>query len=141
MIKGTYIVFGERRRPAVITLSEAAFKLFYDRTMLTDRLEVAVEATFGRGFQTALPAWGASIDDQTRAIGPTLVDLAQSFRGPHQDEVRALCAALALKMPFQELAQRIDSRITRKPGSPPTQGASLQSVPPLKPSPAAGVAP
>ena len=124
--KGTFVVFGPEHEPVVITLSEPAFKLHYDREMIVSSAK-AVGATFGEGFETAVPAW----------VEASLEPLALGYEGAHQLRIRAICAALVLGMPLEELFRR-KTVVPPKPKSD-DDGAGARVVVPVSSPPPSGV--
>lgn len=124
--KGTFIAFGEERVPSVITLTEGEMRLFYDRAIIAD-LPNAVEASFGRGFCTALPAW------RQEALQP----IAEGYVGAHQHEIRGLCAAIILGITFADLHEGKVPAPRSAAGKPGLGGAKVPrpTAPPRKPSP------
>jgi hypothetical protein len=118
-----FVVFGEAMPPQVHLLTESARGLMDDRLRIADserKRHAAYAATFGTGAQFALPAWS---DDCMAAV-------AQHYTGPHQEQLRGLCAAIALGKPYgpnepgDERPSDGGTKVPRRPTKPrPTGGA------------------
>lgn len=124
----TYIVFGTEREPVLRLLTPPQVSLFYTRSMIVEDNRKAVAATFGAGFEWALPAWKEAHDG--------LMPIAQTYEGPHEMRLRAICAAVILEMPLEGLGarcQKLESTSDKRDG-----GARVPLVPPppVKPAPA-----
>lgn len=107
----TFVVFGEFEPPIVKLLTEGQVKLFSQRESVSDRAK-AIVATFGTGYQYALPAWSIECMEM----------IALRYEGPFQKELRGICAAIALGQPY----------------GPDIEGGLpilAQPTPPVKPSP------
>lgn len=89
----TFIVVGPVRKPVLRTLTPSRFQLWVDRHCLGGGA-AAASATFGAGFEVAIPAWDKE----------TLMPIAQSYGGAFEVEVRGLAACIVLGLdPDREL--------------------------------------
>jgi hypothetical protein len=124
----TFIVFGTEREPVLRLLTPPQVSLFYTRTMIVEDSRKAVAATFGAGFEWALPAW--------KEAHPGLMPIAQTYEGPHEMRLRAICAAVILEMPLEGLGRRCQkpARVSDKEDD----GYRVPLIPPapVKPAPA-----
>lgn len=125
--RGMFIVFGDDAEPIVRVLTEGEISLFYDRTSVAN-MTAAVAATFGKAYRTALPAWS----------NECLRDIAARYTGAHELQLRALCAAILLGMPFQELAEgKIPTPAQAASGKGRAAAVPNPTPAPRKPAPAA----
>lgn len=111
----TFVIFGSETPPAVKLLSDSAKRLFDDRYRVASDSSKAVAATFGHGYEYALPAWSKECMER----------IALEYVGPFQRELRGLCAAIALGRPFNPDTGDGGDQVEQKP------------VKPRKPSPSA----
>jgi hypothetical protein len=121
-----FVVFGAEREPDLRLLTPEQVKLYYDRHMLGIASEKVVAATFGAGYDFAIPAWEK---DSLRPI-------AEGYTGPYELNVRALCAAIWLDMDPDYFLRR-GTTPPRLNGSGEDDGYRVPLVPPqpTKPSP------
>lgn len=110
-----FVIFGSETPPAVKLLSDSAKRLFDDRCSVASDRSKAVAASFGYGYEYALPAWSKECMER----------IALEYVGPFQRELRGLCAAIALGRPFNPDTGDGGDRVEQKP------------VKPRKPSPSA----
>jgi hypothetical protein len=126
----TYVVFGTEREPALKLLTPSQDRLFYTRTMVVEDSRKAVAVTFGAGFEWAVPAW-------TEAL-PGLRPIAEKYEGPHEMRLRAMCAALILGMPLEQLPGTRKPQLRAVEDHKEDDGYRVPLVPPapVKPAPA-----
>lgn len=127
---GTFVVFGEERAPEVQMLSVGRTALHFDRLMVASA-EAAIAATFGAGFQYAVPAWST---EAMKLMGA-------EYEGPHRTAVRGICAAIALGLPFESLFERAAQQARAKGQGPGGRMARLVPPAPVRPSPSGKVVP
>lgn len=93
----TYLVVGPEAEPQVVMIDARTHEFYLARMLGTKSRRPdplgAVRATFGAQFDTAFAAWHEKL----------VTVLATTYEGPFQALVRALAAAIALGMPFEEL--------------------------------------
>lgn len=117
--RGTLLVWGEDRAPELHLPDERTAAMLFAR-MASDnphRRASAVPLIFGAGFTEIVPA---DREDTLRGLG-------ENYKGCRQAEVRRICAALVLGIPFQELN-------ARGPGGDGGERV-LSKQPPVKPAP------
>lgn len=86
----TFVVFGVERSPEVHLLDARGAKLLEDREVAVRDRKKAVSATFGNGFEYAIPAWSPK----------AMEVMALEYRGPQAAILSKLCAAIALGKTF-----------------------------------------
>lgn len=111
----TFVVFGSTMPPIVELLSDSAVALFTQRESVSDRSK-AIVATFGAGYEYALPAWSKECMER----------IALEYVGPFQRELRYLCAAIALGKPYGPDGHEGSggSRVEQTPIKPTPRGPS-----------------
>lgn len=91
-LPNTFLVFGETREPEVHwILDERTVRMFRDRERIAGR-DKALVATFGPGAECAIPCWSKD----------AMTSMALGYKGPHQQRVRFICAAIALGEPYSQ---------------------------------------
>ena len=131
--KGTFVIFGVEQAPEVRALTAGQFDVYMQAMSLSWKWKNGaadgVASVFGLGFDHAIPAW----------VKAPLELMATQYEGAYRDNVRAVCAAIALGMPFQTLREGAAARARRKPEG--DGNARLVPPQPVMPSPAAAVSP
>lgn len=128
---GSFLVYGDDREPAVIYLSAAQLKQFYDRQSSRDR-SYAIKHAFGAGYSHAVPAW----------CRESLEPLAEGYFGPWKDRIRAMACCMILGIPLQELALSNAAAIQLPQKKDKAAGNSKLVAPvPVQPSPAGRIQP
>lgn len=86
-IKGAFVVIGEAQPPLAVILADTAYGLYMDRCAVVGFTK-ATRYTFGHTADYALPCSSECMEF-----------IALNYQGPRQDEVRQLCARIALGQP------------------------------------------
>lgn len=122
MLPNCFVVFGETQPPIVKLLSDSAVALFDQRESVSDRAK-AIVATFGSGYEYALPAWSKECMEQ----------VALRYVGPYQRELRYICAAIALGKPYSQDGDNSGGpKIVQKPIKPTPRGPAGVRVRPVR---------
>lgn len=122
----TFIVLGPDRAPVLRTITPSRFRLWVDRHSLGGGAAAAA-ATFGAGFEVAIPAWDHA----------ALMPIATQYEGPHETRVRGMAASIILGLdPDVELPVLKAVKVNKNP----TDGSGARLIAPQPVLPSSGVA-
>lgn len=116
----TFVVFGSEQPPIVKLLTESAVALFTQRESVSDRAK-AIVATFGNGYEYALPAWSKECMEV----------IALRYEGPFARELKGICAAIALGQPYGPNPDG-GEHVEQKPIKPTPRGPSSATAKPVR---------